>query len=125
MNKREDIGISKYMLSKYIEDVYLTTTTLQDDKDREESLYLLDLLKNLTYNISALCDEFPIDEDTENIPDMVYIFCLDKMKFWKPCNRGYTESLYDAGLYSLQEAKLKVEMPSSNLKIVYFDVFKD
>ena len=66
--------------------------------------------------IKCMVDDF----DINNAPNVVFIFDKERCMFWKQSRYGYADSVYDAGLFELDEAKKIVKNNlNKNTKIVW------
>ena len=88
------------------------------DKAEIKQLHVLGrMLLSVEMIVKSMCDDFNIN----NAPSMVLLFDMKRCMFWKQSKYGYTESINDAGLFYLEEAKKIVECDyDKNTKIVWF-----
>lgn len=105
-----------YMIEKYIEDTLKTLDTVVDKEEIKQLTVLERLLTNNRYVINAMIYEFDINK----APNKVLLFDTERCMFWKQSQYGYTDSINDAGLFDLNEAKDIVQRDyCKNTKIVW------
>lgn len=74
--------------------------------------------EQLSYNLMAYTEEFSV----EDAPQDVMLYSMRRNMFWKQNCYGYSLTVLDAGLFSLDVAKKYVKQDVNNdTKIVYFD----
>lgn len=108
--------IAKYLIEKYTNDITGTIEGTMDQDERKQLRVLRNIINDGKFVISALLDDFPI----ENAPEDVYLFDLERCMFWRQNLFGYTSDIYSAGTFDLEFAKGKANSKNSNTKIVYF-----
>lgn len=92
---------------------------IYDDKEIAKFQIIFKRLNNIGYLIKAIEEDFSYVIENEEV-DRVMLFDLERNMFWKPCKRGYTEDIFEAGLYDKKYAIEKCNEINSNTKIVYY-----
>ena len=109
--------LAKRFIESYIHEVVEAIQTSTDEYERDQLTVLGKLLLSNKLIIESMVNEFDLDV----APNIVLLFDKERCKFWKQSQYGYTDSISDAGIFELEDAKRIAKQDySNNTKIVWF-----